>query len=149
MTQVQSPSPGQPLDVSYINTLVTSLNQLDNSVSSQNNSASSKVGANTVTARKTSSLAFAAETVSISLSKVDKDNVAYSGTWNNQGVSFTGNPIVVGTIVSTASSVTNRELILIIKSITASATNFEIIAPTAISQSYSISVNFIAIGVTS
>lgn len=151
MAQLSKPSIGQPLDVSYIGTMVEAINTLDTTISSQNSLATSKVGASTATAKKTSALTFAAETVSVRLDAVDAHKVANTAktNWTHQGITFSSAPIVVGTIVSSAQVATNKELVLVIKSVSTTETKFEVIAVSGVSQSYDIFINFLAIGLTS
>lgn len=150
MSQLQVPSLGQPLDVNYIKTMVDVINGIDSTVTSQSNLASSWVDKGDAISKKTSAITFAAESKQVTVLAVGANKVAASDTWDFQGVNFTnGGPIVVGTILSTAGTETNRELFLVLKQVTTGTATFEIFAPTGVTDSYSVQVNLIAIGVTS
>lgn len=142
---LQTVSPGQPLDVGFINTIISEVNAIGTNVNAQNLATLSNVSG---TNKKTSALMIAAgKTPDLSLTKGTKDSLI-SSTWGFSSVVFNTTPIVVGTIINTAQDAINKELILNITSVTTSTVSFEILAANgALTGNFTIAVNFIAIGI--
>jgi Sec7-like guanine-nucleotide exchange factor len=136
-------SPGQPLDVGFINNIISQVNTHDTIINSSNLLSQSNING---TVKRTSGITVVAGTASsIALKQAPAGTQAVATTWP-MPVTFSTNPVVVGTIVNTASDYKNKQLILNITSISTSAVNFEIISTAGMSNNSAISVNFIAIG---
>jgi hypothetical protein len=145
------PSLGQPLDVSFIGTLVDSINNIDNKITSTNTAATSQVG-NSATARLATSLAFAAETVTgVTITANGKvGDMVSTGSWNYRGVAYKDKPIVLGSVSSNAQTEKNRAFTLNFKDITTNSVTFQVMAAAGTeSTSFDISVNLFSIGITS
>jgi len=135
---LSTPNRGQPLDVDYIASIATQVNQLTTLVGDRSSSFST---INDVSL-KTSDIKFFAKTVNIfaSTNKTDGDVVDYTVSFPP----FNGNPIITATIVSGPSSTIGDDATVVIKNISTSSCTFRVTFNTG--GNLDIFVNILAIG---
>jgi hypothetical protein len=147
MARVPSlPSPGQPIDTSYVYGIVDSLISINNELASNGSAYIDNGVSNSASGVRTGNLVFSARTITnLNISKGNfkvGDNPSGTISFNN-GSAFSRAPVVTANLQSATD--TGAKFILTISAITSSGFNWNAYCIVAGAASYNI--NFIAIGV--
>jgi len=117
------PSSGQPLDLSYLTTIATSINDLYSLTNSSTFNKSSKIAPAT-NKQTVSELIFAGERIKYQAPKTDAKGVTPSTSWGFGGVVFTTAPVIQITIEFSGATA-NKSVTPIINSVTATQVNYQ------------------------
>jgi hypothetical protein len=132
-TNIPLPSSGQPLDLSYLTTIVTSINDLYSLTNASAFNKSSKIAASP-NKQTTSELIFAAErvVVSVGTAVAAKGLVSGLASWGYNGVNFINAPVVSITVESAGTTVGVKSIIPILNSVTATSVTYDLYTPDGI-----------------
>ena len=139
MAQIPTPDRGQPLDVSYVYTMASAINDLDSRVESSRNNYSNISGQDT----KTSNLRVFGGVVPVTNGV--KSNEPREFTWNFPA-QYAYIPVVTATAHNVGNNAAGRDVIVTIKSITTSQVVGEVKFNVTDKES-SVSVNIVAVGI--
>lgn len=143
--KIPLPQRGQPIDVDYIYQIINQLNTLTNQVSSTSTTLSSvDNGINGIKESTTSNLRLYSSTKNVKKGSVTaSSNESWFVDFNPQ---FLYIPIVVATIVNNNASTAGNNIVSVIKNVTTSRVDGNIIFNT--SGTIDVNINVIAVGTT-
>jgi hypothetical protein len=145
MTSIPIPSSGQPLDLSYLTTIATSINDLYSLTNSSTFNKSSKIAPST-NKQTTSELIFAAERVKYSVGITAAKGLTTTTKWNYGGVTFTTAPVVQITVEFSGSPSTQKSVIAVINSVSNSEMSYQFYSVDGITAAADYYVHITAIG---
>jgi hypothetical protein len=125
-TSIPLPSSGQPLDLTYLTTIASSINDLYSLTNSSTFNKSSKIGESS-NKQTTSELIFAAKRMQHSLPAIAAKNTSPQVAWDMNSTTFNSPPVVQITVEYTGTG--NKSLIPIINSVTTSGVSFQFYSP--------------------
>jgi hypothetical protein len=144
-TNIPLPSSGQPLDLTYLTTIASSINDLYALTNSSTFNKSSKIAPAT-NKQTTSELIFAAERVKYSVAVTAAKGLTSATTWSYGGVTFTIAPVVQITVEFSGSPATQKSIIPIINSVSNSQMSYQFYSVDGITTAADYFVHITAIG---
>jgi len=142
--KIPLPERGQPIDLNYLYQIANSINNLTNQISTSNTTSVIKNGINDREDVVTNKLRFYATTENIVVGNI---NAGSSQNWSvDLQPDFLFTPVAVATVVNNTASTAGNNVTLVIRNITTSRVEGNIIYNT--SGNIDININVIAIGVS-